>query len=405
MTFENSRRGARWALGLALACGSAPALAGPLSEDEAVRRALAVPAATARDEAQQAEAQANAEAVRRFDNPELTTSRDRTSGTLGSETEWHVGVSQPIELSGARGSTRAAAAAEAQAVDQDITRRRERRITDTRIAWAQCSAAQDRLTVLSDHAAKLDRIERAIDHRTKAGDAAGYDLRRVRIEVRSVEAKKAVAAGEVAAACAPLSALTGEPDARASGSISLRDPNVTDGSLDRPDLDARRHRLTAADKQAEAARRRQLPEVRLGLGYKRIEEGGASAGGATVSLGVRLPLFGNGGAERRAAEARRDALDAELALAQADAEAEVRAAGARADAAFDAAFIATRGAEDALRITQTAEAAYQGGEIGITELIDGYRASSEARLLAIDMTERAAIAAAEYQFAKGGMIP
>jgi hypothetical protein len=48
------------------------------------------------------------------------------------------------------------------------------------------------------------------------------------------------------------------------------------------------------------------------------------------------------------------------------------------------------------------EAAYQGGETGITELVDGIRAGSEARLGAIDHAERARLARIQLDLARGG---
>jgi cobalt-zinc-cadmium efflux system outer membrane protein len=387
------------------ALGAHTAHAGALTEAEAERRALALPAAGALDAAQQAEADANVQTVRRFDNPELMVSRERVSGTIGVETEWQVGATQSVGLNGARGSSRRALEQEAQAVGADIGRRRELRLAEVRIAYAACRAASERLLVLDDHAVQLGRIERAIGLRAAVGDAALYDLRRVRLEVQSVEAKRALAEGEIRASCAQLSALTGEPDARASEPLRLVAPTLTVGDGSRADLDARRYRIDSATSSADAARQRQLPDLTVGVGYKRIDDGVGSAGGPALSLGVRVPLFGNGGAERRAAEARRSALEADLTLAQTRVSAERDAAFARAEAAFNAATIAVRGAEDARRVATTAEAAYEGGETQITDLVDGYRASSEARIEAIDHSERAAVARAQLQLAQGGTMP
>ena len=378
------------------------AYAGPLSEAEALARAVALPETAALDTATGDAARADVQAVRRFENPELHVSRERVSGALSTETEWTAEVTQPLGINGANGRLRAAAEAEAQAVDADITRRKAVRLSEVRKAYAECGAASERVAILTEQDRRLREVERIISLRERAGDAAGYDLRRVRLEARGVAAQKVLADGEVRAACATLSRLTGEADVRATDSLLalLRPtrPALEIGS-GRSDLEAQRYRVTAAQAQADAARRQRLPDLAVGAGYKRRSEGGLSASGPTISLGIRLPIF-SGSAAARAAEARKRAAESELALSSAAIAADRDAAFARAEAAYDAAQIAGRTAEDARRIADIADAAYQGGETDITDLIDGYRAGAEARTNAIDLAERALKARADHLLAQ-----
>lgn len=379
--------------------------AGPMTEAEALARAAALPDTAALDTATSDVAYADAQAVRRFDNPELHLGRERVSGALGAETEWTAEVTQPLGIHGANGRLRAAAAAEAQAVDADIIRRKAMRLAQVRKAYAECGAAAERAAVIGQQAQRLAEVERIIGLRAGAGDAAGYDLRRVRLEAASTSAAKALAEGEVRAACAALTRLTGEADARASEPlVALLQPVLPALTREsgRSDLTAQRYRVNAAEAQAEAARRQRLPDLAVGAGYKRISEGGLSASGPVLALGVKLPIFNGGGAAARAAEARKRAAAAELALSSAAVAAERNAAFARAEAAYDAAQIAARSADDAARITEIADAAYQGGETDITDLIDGYRAGAEARIAAIDHAERALKARADHLLAHEG---
>ncbi len=380
------------------------AQAGPLSEAEATVRADALPQAGALDTATADAARADAEAIRRFDNPELHVGRERISGSLGTETELTAEITQPLGINGARGRLRAAAQAEARAVDADIARRKAVRLAEVRKAYAECGGATERAAVLGEQDARLREVERIISLRAGAGDAAGYDLRRVRLEARGVTAQKTLADGEARASCATLSRLTGEPEARPSDPLFelLRPARpALESGAGRSDLVAMRYRVAAAEAQADAARRQRLPDLAVGAGYKRVSEGGFSASGPTVALGIRLPIF-SGGAASRAAEARKRAAEAELALAGASIAAERDAAFARAEASHEAAMLAQGSAEDARRIADIADAAYQGGEAGITELIDGYRAGAEARIEAIDLAERALKARADHILAQEG---
>lgn len=381
---------------------TAPAFAGPLSEAEALARAAALPETTALDNATDDAAKAEAQAVRRFENPELHVGRERVSGSLGTETELTAEVTQPLGINGATGRLRAAAQAEAQAIDADITRRKAVRAAEVRKAYAECGATTERFSVLAEQDARLSEVERIISLRKRVGDAAGYDLRRVRLEARSIAAQKALANGEVRAACATLSRLTGEPDARPVEPLfALLQPArpALETANDRSDLEAQRYRVTAAEAQADAARRQRIPDLTVGAGYKRISEGGLSASGPTISVGIKLPIFSGSGASR-AAEARMRAAQAELALSSATIAAERDAAFARADAAYEAARLAQSSAEDASRIADIADAAYQGGETDITDLIDGYRAGAEAQTNAIDIAERALKARADHLLAQ-----
>jgi hypothetical protein len=64
MNFPNLRPAARHCLFLTLLCGAAPAFAEPLSEAEAIRRALALPEVSALDSAERDAAEASVQAQR-----------------------------------------------------------------------------------------------------------------------------------------------------------------------------------------------------------------------------------------------------------------------------------------------------------------------------------------------------
>lgn len=395
--------GGQVALAATLALAAAPAPAAPITEAEAIDRALAQPEFTALGEANRDEAQARIAGIRRFDNPEASVSREQVSGSGRSETEWQAGVTQPVDLSGRRSALRAAARAEAGAVDADIARRRQERSAEVRRAFAGCAAAIEKVRVSSGFVGRLHEAERIVTARTRAGDTAGYDLRRLRVEARAAEAQGQLAAGEVAAECAGLSRLSGEPDARPAEPIVVIALRATPTSAPetRPDILAREQRVLAASQQVRAAQRVRLPEIGVGLGYKRVTADEGSAGGPVISLGARIPLFDRGGAAIAEARARQRAREAELGLARREAEAAVAVAEVRTDAAIAAARAAQAAAGDAARLGPIAEAAYEGGESGVVELVDAYRTARDAELEIIDLLERAARARIDLELAQG----
>jgi cobalt-zinc-cadmium efflux system outer membrane protein len=392
-------------LSLLLIAPTAMTRAAALREADAIALALARAEPAALDRAEVAEADAAAEAVPRLENPDIAVSRERVSGRLMTETEWRAGLTQPVGVAGAQSRARRAAVTEAEAMRAEVARRREQRVADVRTAYARCRAAEDRERVIAEQARRLGRVERAVALRASAGDASGYDRRRIALEAGSVAARQATAAGDTRVACIELALLTGRPDARAGEPLLPAQPAVPSDPAVRADLASQRLRAEAARLTADAARRRQVPDLAVGVGYRRVEEAGRQADGAALSLGVRLPLFSSGAAQRRAAEARASAAQAEILLLDAEIDAERKAAMARADATASAAAIAARAAVDAERITEISVAGYQGGETTITELVDGIRAGSEARLEAIDHAERARLARVQLELALGGTTP
>jgi len=289
----------RFALCAGLFFASLPATAQdtPLSQDVAVERALAREGIAAREDAARAASLAEIDTIGPLENPTVQLSRE----SVGGESEWEFGIVQPIDLNGRRGTLREAARAEAQAVEADIERRRQELVGEVRSAYVRCAAARATLDVLQRYVAELLEAGRVSTERAQAGDTAVYDVRRVRVEQRAADARLAVARGEVAADCAELSSLTGIEDPQvAIGGITTVASGM--GEADRADLVAQEQRLFAATQLVEAARQARLPQIGVGAGLKRVDDGIGTSYGPVISLGVSLPIWNGGGAEVRRSE-------------------------------------------------------------------------------------------------------
>jgi cobalt-zinc-cadmium efflux system outer membrane protein len=402
---ERTRRGFAATTAIAaLLSVSGLALAQPLTEEQAIDRALGDADTRTRDAADRAAARAAVQAVPFLDNPEVSLSRSRLKGAT-RENEVEAGVTQPIDLSGRRASLRAAARAEAGAVDADIARRRQVMVADVRRAYAGCAASEEKSRAAARLAEQLRAAERIAAERTAAGDTAGYDLRRLRVEARAADAQAGLAMGELTAECAVLSALTGAPNARAQtplAALAASTPPTANG--DRADLIAQERRVVAARASASAANRARLPEVRIALGHRELEVMGASASGPVFSLNATVPLFGVG-AQAREARARAQSKAAELALSRRRADGELAAARARFTAARTALTAGQAAREDAGRLGTIAATAYEAGEVGVTELVDAYRAAHDAEVSIVELTERTIKAAIDLDLAQGGANP
>jgi cobalt-zinc-cadmium efflux system outer membrane protein len=367
-----------------------------VDENTAIERAIEREGISARDDAERAASAAEIEIIGPRDNPSVELSREGAGG--GSE--YQIGVVQPIDLNGRRGSLRDAARADGLATEAEIARRRQVLVAEVRQAYVQCAAASAQLDVWQRYSEELAEAERVSTARAEAGDTAVYDVRRVRVERRAAEAQLALARGDVAADCAALASLTGIADPQVELRAITRLSSAAQPG-ERADLLADERRIEAAQYHVRAADQARLPQLAVGVGVLRRNDGIDTAYGPVVSIGVTVPLWNSGSAAVRREEARAAALESELLIARRRVEAEQNAAAARLAAAREAAVTAAGAREDAGRLGTIAETAYQAGEIGVVELLDAYEAAREADLSVIALATDAALAAVEYDLAIG----
>mgnify|MGYP002628066858 FL=1 len=367
-----------------------------VDEDTAIERALSREGISARDDAERAASAAEIGVIGPRDNPSVELSREGAGG----ESEYQLGIVQPIDLNGRRGSLRDAARADGLATEAEIARRRQVLVAEVRQAYVQCAAASAQLDVWQRYTEELDEAERVSTARAEAGDTAVYDVRRVRVERRAAEAQLARARGDVAADCAALASLTGIADPQVELEAIKRLSSAAQPG-ERADLLADERRIEAAQYRVRAADQARLPQLAVGVGVLRRDDGIDTAYGPVVSVGVTVPLWNSGSAAVRREEARAAALESELLIERRRVEAEQNAAAARLAAAREAAVNAAGAREDAGRLGTIAETAYQAGEIGVVELLDAYEAAREAALSVIALATDAALAAVEYDLAIG----
>ena len=367
-----------------------------VAETTAIELALAREGISARDDAERAASAAEIDVIGTRDNPSLELSREG----VGGESEYQLGIVQPIDLNGRRGSLRDAARADGLATEAEIARRRQVLVTEVRQAYVQCAAASAQFEVWQRYTDELAEAERVSTARADAGDTAVYDVRRVRVERRAAEAQLTLARGDAAADCAALASLTGIADPQVElEAITHLTSAAQPGQ--REDLLAEERRIEAARYRVRAADQARLPQLAVGVGVVRRDDRFDTAYGPVVSVGVTVPLWNSGSAAVRREEARAAALESELLVARRRVEAEQNAAAARLSAAREAAVTAAGGREDAGRLGTIAESAYQAGEIGVVELLDAYEAAREADLSVIALATDAALAAVEYDLAIG----
>ncbi|WP_018078670.1 TolC family protein [Thiobacillus denitrificans] len=377
-----------------------------LTEAEAVRLGLARTELADLERGALQAAAADAIAAGLLPNPVLSYNRDSLNGSSDTtEQTWM--LSQTFDVSGRRGLYREAADRRVAAVSAGNAGRRLDLAADIRRSFYETLLQQEIIRATETWTQRFVRVEGLVTKLARAGEASGYDRRRLERERRSTDARLAAERAEQARALARLVALTGltyAPILRGE----LLPPSLPplDGALARldehPDLQALGRRAEAADMEGRAAKRGAIPKITVGVGPKRVDNGASNESGIALTLAVPLPVFDRqqAGLQRAAAEALQ--ARAEHSLARSRAEGELRGLHRQADglrvAAADYRARAVAASADLLRI---AEAAYQGGESSLLELLDAYRGALEAETTALELEQRAREARIAYDLLTG----
>lgn len=374
--------------------------AGPLTEAEAVAQGMSRPPI---DEMLAGEVDlARSDAVKAglLPNPIAAYAREQTFGGPDATAEDYAWLLQKFDVSGRRGLRVESAQRRLDATEDDVRSQRLALGARIRMRFYDVLQRQRRVAALRQWSDRLAIVADRIARRVAAGDAAQYDRRRADREHAGAVALLSVEEAGLARAREHLAAMLSDeppmPDAPTvvGDLLPATPPPALDVLLERlpsrPDLRALEATVAAAELQGRANARWWLPEIEIGAGLKSVDTGDERLNGFIASGAIPLPLL-----NRNQDEAMRAAAEAQVARGRrrvdlAEAAGKVRGVHAQVMRLADAAH-RTRGEGDRewRALAQTAEAAYHGGEAGILELVDAYRAQLDAELQTIDLEWRA----------------
>lgn len=401
--------------GLALAGAAAMAAdaadAGPaglaLSQQQAQSLALQRNYDLAIAKATVASAQANVLSAAAAPNPMLgmSTSSIDLAGHNGSGSLWRrsvdtvVSVSQLIERGGKRELRRENAEFNVRAADADLRNVRRQLRLMVAHTYADLHAAQDRLAATRDAAQLLDAMLGAAQTRRKAGDIAGADVERVRVDALRVRNEVAAADAELKRARRALGLLLGEGEHADSLEAADSWPSLDEAELPpnlplaslierRADVLAAAARVDAADAGTKLAESLRTRDVSVGMQYEHFPQPGGSgnAAGNSVGVSVQVPLFtryyyqGEIGASLAAQDAARENLSRTRAIAESEISTALSALNGAAERVRrnrDELLVA---AEKAAAAT---EYAYKNGAVGVIDMLDARRTLRATRLDAL----------------------
>lgn len=376
-----------------------------LTEAEALRLGLSRAELHDLERGTRALAESDVAAAAAWPNPTLDYERERMrSSPRASEETWK--IAQTFDLSGRRGLRQDAAERRLDATNAHNTARRGELTAEIRRQFHDALLTQQLVQATEAWVRRFILIESRIEKQASAGEASGYDRRRLARERQTAEARLATGQAKRLRQRERLAALIGRPVHELNGSPLPPALPALDAALEkleqRPELQILARRAEAAELENRAAARGWAPDVTLGVGTMKSDNGIATDHGAIVSLSIPLPVFDRqqAGAQRAAAEAM--AARAELGLAKYRAEGDLRGLHRQVErltvAAADYRNQAAATVPELLRI---AEAAYQGGESTLLELLDAYRGALDTETTALDLEWQARSARIDYDLLTG----
>jgi cobalt-zinc-cadmium efflux system outer membrane protein len=377
-----------------------------LSEAEAVRLGLARSDLAELEQGAVNAAEADVLAAGQIPNPSLSYNRDRLGGASDTtEQSWM--LSQTFDLSGKRKLHREAAGRRVEIASAGNASRRSELAAEIRRGFYDVLFKQEVIRVTETWARQFVRVEGMVGKLARAGEASGYDRRRLARERQAAEARLAGERAELGRVLTRLAVLTGtQLDPIVAGELlppKLPAIETALNSLEqRPDLLALSRRAEAADLDGRAAKQGAIPDLTVGIGPKWVNNGISRDNGFALSMSIPLPLFDRQQAGRQRAAAEAQQARAEYRLARTRAEGELRGLIRQAEvlrtAAVDYRSHALAASPELLHI---AEAAYRGGESSLLELLDAYRGALESETTSLELEKRAREARIEYDLLTG----
>ncbi|RIX47582.1 MAG: TolC family protein [Rhodocyclales bacterium GT-UBC] len=383
-----------------------------LTEADAIRRGLARPELSDLDTAQVDIARSDVLAAGVLPNPTIGYTSDRGRGAnVNNEETWL--LSQSFDLSGRRGLRREAAEQRVEAAYSGNRLRHAQWTAEIRHRFHETLFKQEVVRATEAWTQRFKRVEGIIEKLAKAGEASGYDRRRLARERQNAELRLNSARSDLDRAAQRLAALLGAPGNSPDTIVGDLLPALPKAMADdvqsierRPDLQVLSRRAEAADLEGKAAGRGWIPDVTLGVGPKRRETSLGNETSTVVSVSVPLPLFDRQQAGQQRATAEAMNARGEFNLARARAEGELRGLHQQMERLIRAAKDYRAGAlADTPELLRIAESAYKGGESSLLELLDAYRGALDTEINALELDWKARQARIEYDLLTGSTNP
>lgn len=307
--------------------------------------------------------------------------RDKTIDNVAS-------IQQLIERGNKLGLRVDAAKRLEAAAGQDLSDTGRQQVLALRSAYYDLLAAQDKVVTAQDTAALFGKTIDAAQQRQRAGDLAGSDVARIRVDALRAQNDARAAEADLARARIALAYLIGVDNQGQASSLRAVTPwppsdlleaaNIEELVNRRPDVRAAQARVDAADKARELAQAQRTRDVTVGVQAEHYPSSDSNPQGSGNSFGfsVSIPLFLRHNNEGTIARAQADWYAARDALEKVKAVAAGEVMRARNDLDSSRERLLRFEGEllpAAQKSADAAEFAFKNGALGVMDLLDSRR--------------------------------
>lgn len=348
-------------------------------------------------------------------NPRVTYGRydlvSRRNTMYDGNVQQEVTLEIPVLIAGQRSARRTAAERRLEATEAGVEADFAGLAYEVWRLFVKLLAGQERVAVLRDAANDIERLRAIVAGREEAGSASPYDVLRIGIEGKSLDARLESARNELVATAGDMGSLLGLPgwQPEAVGKLApLGVPTDLASLWDEaerrnPELEAARRQQLAADAGLDRARRERWPTPSLLVGSAFTERPYGMA--SFVGVSVELPLFdrGQGGMARASVEKQAASLEQQLIVSRTRAELEraLELLARRRDSRMKF----EREVVDKLpSLKQMGESAYRLGKGTLLELLDASRSRTQIRIDHLDLLEAETVAELDALKASGLLV-
>lgn len=261
---------------------------------------------------------------------------------------------------------------------------------------------QERLKAINDTITQLERGVRLVAARKKQGDVSVLALARTKRAVQIAHAQRTIEHSQLIEAWATLQTWANwKSRPKLGGALQPSAPESTSGALP-PHLQALKQQQLALDNKVQAWGAPFWRGWTVSAGYMHVGMAGNHGPGVTLSLNVPLVWWDTDKPRIDALTAKRAHISGEFQLAQSMNIRAVDAATRRLTTTLDAIEKLTHTkTQNTIKLIPLAEAAYRGGELPLSELLDVYSSRSTLNLTAIDLQWEARRAAIDLAILQG----
>lgn len=391
-------------------CAADVAYGAALDEATAVRLGLARPAVDSLVGGQVDVARGEAWSVGAWSNPEFDYEREAGGGAIENSYR----LSQSMSISGAKALREQAAQRRVKAATLDGDAYRRELVAEIRRHFFTIIRADELGRAVQRWSERVSAVDETIRRREAGGESSRYDRQRILQERLLIPVAAAEARAQRDAAWHRLAALIGREEAARFASTEGRLlpplPAPLDELLaklqDRPELRALSERAHASSADLRAAERSNIPDVKVGVGLKTVEERSTEDNRLLLSTSIPLPILNRSQGEILRAGASARVAQAQYEIALERSRGDVAAAWHRVRTLHRAALDYRRDTQEpSEQLTRVTEAAYKSGETGILELVDAYRTTFEVQRRTLDLELEVRLGRVDLERLVGGEEP